>query len=199
MRFAISTPNVGPIGDLLELARETEAAGWDGLFVWDHLHLDRQQLFPVHDPWVLLGAMAPVHPPPPPRPPRDARGPPPAVGAGQAGRHPRPPHRRAGRARRRPRLPGRPRSSAPSATRPTTASAPTSSTRAWRSSPPSGPATPSTTRATHFRVDARSSSRCPSSSPGRRSGWPACGPTGARSSGPPATTASCRSAATASR
>jgi alkanesulfonate monooxygenase SsuD/methylene tetrahydromethanopterin reductase-like flavin-dependent oxidoreductase (luciferase family) len=59
MRFAISTPNVGPIGDLLELAREAEAAGWDGLFVWDHLHLDRQQLFPVHDPWVLLGAMAP--------------------------------------------------------------------------------------------------------------------------------------------
>lgn len=59
MRFAISTPNVGPVGDLLELAREAEAAGWDGLFVWDHLHLDRQQLLPVHDPWVLLGAMAP--------------------------------------------------------------------------------------------------------------------------------------------
>jgi alkanesulfonate monooxygenase SsuD/methylene tetrahydromethanopterin reductase-like flavin-dependent oxidoreductase (luciferase family) len=59
MRFAISTPNMGPIADLLELAREAEAAGWDGLFVWDHLHLDRQQLFAIHDPWVLLGAMAP--------------------------------------------------------------------------------------------------------------------------------------------
>jgi alkanesulfonate monooxygenase SsuD/methylene tetrahydromethanopterin reductase-like flavin-dependent oxidoreductase (luciferase family) len=59
MRFAISTPNVGPVRDLIELARETDAAGWDGLFVWDHLHLDRQRLLDVHDPWVLLGAMAP--------------------------------------------------------------------------------------------------------------------------------------------
>ncbi len=59
MRFAISTPNIGPTSELIELARETDAAGWDGLFVWDHLHLDRQQLLHVHDPWVLLGAMAP--------------------------------------------------------------------------------------------------------------------------------------------
>jgi alkanesulfonate monooxygenase SsuD/methylene tetrahydromethanopterin reductase-like flavin-dependent oxidoreductase (luciferase family) len=59
MRFAISTPNVGPTSELIELARETDAAGWDGLFVWDHLHLDRQLLLTVHDPWVLLGAMAP--------------------------------------------------------------------------------------------------------------------------------------------
>ncbi len=27
--------------------------------MWDHLHLDRQRLLDVHDPWVLLGAMAP--------------------------------------------------------------------------------------------------------------------------------------------
>jgi alkanesulfonate monooxygenase SsuD/methylene tetrahydromethanopterin reductase-like flavin-dependent oxidoreductase (luciferase family) len=59
MQHAISTPNVGPVRDLVELARETDAAGWDGLFIWDHLHLDRQRLLDVHDPWVLLGAMAP--------------------------------------------------------------------------------------------------------------------------------------------
>ncbi len=59
VRFAISTPNVGPTNDLVELARECEANGWDGLFVWDHLHLRRDMLLDVHDPWVLLGAMAP--------------------------------------------------------------------------------------------------------------------------------------------
>jgi alkanesulfonate monooxygenase SsuD/methylene tetrahydromethanopterin reductase-like flavin-dependent oxidoreductase (luciferase family) len=59
MRFAISTPNMGPVRDLIELAREANEAGWDGLFVWDHLQFDRQRLLQIHDPWVLLGAMAP--------------------------------------------------------------------------------------------------------------------------------------------
>ena len=147
MRFAISTPNVGPIGDLLELARETEAAGWDGLFVWDHLQLDRQQLFPVHDPWVLLGAMAPYT--------RRLRlGP---LVTPVARRRPwvlakqvvTLDHLTEGRAVLGVGL-GHPRrtSSAPSATRPTTGTGPTSSTRACPSSPRCGPATPSTTKAT---------------------------------------------------
>jgi alkanesulfonate monooxygenase SsuD/methylene tetrahydromethanopterin reductase-like flavin-dependent oxidoreductase (luciferase family) len=59
MRFAISTPNMGPVRELIELAREANEAGWDGLFVWDHLQFDRQRLLDIHDPWVLLGAMAP--------------------------------------------------------------------------------------------------------------------------------------------
>ena len=33
-----------------------EASGWDGFFLWDHLRWDDVQ--DVHDPWVLLGAIA---------------------------------------------------------------------------------------------------------------------------------------------
>ena len=39
MRFAINLPSFGDFGyphRLAELAHETEAAGWDGFFVWDH-------------------------------------------------------------------------------------------------------------------------------------------------------------------
>jgi alkanesulfonate monooxygenase SsuD/methylene tetrahydromethanopterin reductase-like flavin-dependent oxidoreductase (luciferase family) len=43
---------------LVELAVEAEAAGWDGVFLWDHLHFVRALHFDVHDPWVMLGAIA---------------------------------------------------------------------------------------------------------------------------------------------
>jgi alkanesulfonate monooxygenase SsuD/methylene tetrahydromethanopterin reductase-like flavin-dependent oxidoreductase (luciferase family) len=58
MRFAINVPNFGPFGDartLAELAREAEAAGWDGFFVWDHI---APWPAPAADPWVALAAMA---------------------------------------------------------------------------------------------------------------------------------------------
>jgi alkanesulfonate monooxygenase SsuD/methylene tetrahydromethanopterin reductase-like flavin-dependent oxidoreductase (luciferase family) len=39
-----------------EVARVAERAGWDGLFVWDHLwHRDKR---PFADPWVTLAAVA---------------------------------------------------------------------------------------------------------------------------------------------
>jgi alkanesulfonate monooxygenase SsuD/methylene tetrahydromethanopterin reductase-like flavin-dependent oxidoreductase (luciferase family) len=37
-------------------ARAAEANGWDGFFLWDHLRWDDK--VEVHDPWVLLGAIA---------------------------------------------------------------------------------------------------------------------------------------------
>jgi alkanesulfonate monooxygenase SsuD/methylene tetrahydromethanopterin reductase-like flavin-dependent oxidoreductase (luciferase family) len=39
------------------LAAEAEAAGWDGLFVWDHLRW-REPVRAVADPWVTLAAVA---------------------------------------------------------------------------------------------------------------------------------------------
>ena len=52
MRWAVSLPPAGSPADLIACAREAEQAGWDGFFVWDHL------TFSMHDPWVLLGAVA---------------------------------------------------------------------------------------------------------------------------------------------
>lgn len=59
MRFGIDVPNYGKFGDpqlLADLACESEAAGWDGFFVWDHLHGGGQSL--VTDPWIALAAIA---------------------------------------------------------------------------------------------------------------------------------------------
>jgi alkanesulfonate monooxygenase SsuD/methylene tetrahydromethanopterin reductase-like flavin-dependent oxidoreductase (luciferase family) len=59
MKYAIYLPNFGGFGRarvLADLARETEHAGWDGFFMWDHIAAD----FPAEmvDPWVALGAIA---------------------------------------------------------------------------------------------------------------------------------------------
>ena len=58
MKFGVSVPNVGPPAALIELGVAAECAGWDGFFLWDHLHLIRAMALDVHDPWVLLGALA---------------------------------------------------------------------------------------------------------------------------------------------
>ncbi len=58
MRFCISIPNFGEYADvrrLAELAKEAEENGWDGFFLWDHMHWTQQ---PMVDPWVALAAMA---------------------------------------------------------------------------------------------------------------------------------------------
>jgi alkanesulfonate monooxygenase SsuD/methylene tetrahydromethanopterin reductase-like flavin-dependent oxidoreductase (luciferase family) len=62
VRYAISIPNFGEWADprtMVELAREAEAAGWDGFFLWDHIRFSTSPL-PVQDPWVLLAAIATV-------------------------------------------------------------------------------------------------------------------------------------------
>lgn len=60
MRFAISSPDVGSPAHLVALAVAAEEGGWDGFFLWDHLHLRRGLQLDVVDPWVTLGAVAHV-------------------------------------------------------------------------------------------------------------------------------------------
>jgi alkanesulfonate monooxygenase SsuD/methylene tetrahydromethanopterin reductase-like flavin-dependent oxidoreductase (luciferase family) len=63
MRFAINVPNFGDYADpqaFLSLAREAEASGWDGFFVWDHILVEPDWGMPIADPWVLLSAAATV-------------------------------------------------------------------------------------------------------------------------------------------
>lgn len=56
MKYGIIT-SFGTVHDYLTMAREAEAAGWDGVFAWDDISVDRGDVF---DPWVVLGAMAAV-------------------------------------------------------------------------------------------------------------------------------------------
>jgi len=59
VRFALDFPTSGEYSQprlLVELAREAENAGWDGCFVWDHLHVGDAE--PVADAWIALAAMA---------------------------------------------------------------------------------------------------------------------------------------------
>ncbi|HSM18542.1 MAG TPA: LLM class flavin-dependent oxidoreductase [Gemmatimonadales bacterium] len=54
MKFGIVL-SYGSVHDYVDLAREAEASGWVGVFAWDDISVDRDQVF---DPWVVLGAMA---------------------------------------------------------------------------------------------------------------------------------------------
>lgn len=61
MRFAIDIPNFGDFADprvVADLARRAEQAGWDGLFVWDHVTHRKQLRRQIADPWILLTAAA---------------------------------------------------------------------------------------------------------------------------------------------
>ena len=56
MKFGIVV-SFGSVHDQVNIAREAEAAGWDGVFSFDAIAIDRGDVF---DPWVVLGAMATV-------------------------------------------------------------------------------------------------------------------------------------------
>ena len=61
MRFAVDVPNFGDFADprvVADLARRAEEAGWDGLFVWDHVTHRKALRRTIADPWVLLTAAA---------------------------------------------------------------------------------------------------------------------------------------------
>lgn len=58
MRYAVSAPNMAPPARLVDLAVTAEEAGWDGFFLWDHLQFLRPLNQEIHDPWVVLGAVA---------------------------------------------------------------------------------------------------------------------------------------------
>ena len=40
------------------MAKAAEDGGWDGFFLWDHLHFVRAMQLDIVDPWVTLGAIA---------------------------------------------------------------------------------------------------------------------------------------------
>ena len=63
MRYGLSVINFGAYGDpaiLIELATTAEAAGWEGLFLWDHLSFVWSDGVGPNtgDPWVLLAGVA---------------------------------------------------------------------------------------------------------------------------------------------
>jgi alkanesulfonate monooxygenase SsuD/methylene tetrahydromethanopterin reductase-like flavin-dependent oxidoreductase (luciferase family) len=61
LRCAIGVPNVREYADpglLVELAVEAEAAGWDGVFVWDHIAREEDPSVPATDPWIAVAGMA---------------------------------------------------------------------------------------------------------------------------------------------
>jgi alkanesulfonate monooxygenase SsuD/methylene tetrahydromethanopterin reductase-like flavin-dependent oxidoreductase (luciferase family) len=53
-----------PFGDLFDprlladLAAEAEDAGWDGIFLWDHVLRRREEVVDIADPWIALSAIA---------------------------------------------------------------------------------------------------------------------------------------------
>ncbi len=58
LRYGVYLPPFGPFGDpraIVELAVRAEAAGWDGVFLWDHVI---GGMMPIADPWTTLAAMA---------------------------------------------------------------------------------------------------------------------------------------------
>ncbi len=61
MRFSINIPNFGDFADAQTVARvasAAEAAGWDGLFLWDHVVHTKRDRRSCGDPWMLLTAAA---------------------------------------------------------------------------------------------------------------------------------------------
>jgi alkanesulfonate monooxygenase SsuD/methylene tetrahydromethanopterin reductase-like flavin-dependent oxidoreductase (luciferase family) len=61
MRFSINIPNFGDFADagtVAKVASAAEAAGWDALFLWDHIVHDKRYQRSFGDPWMLLTAAA---------------------------------------------------------------------------------------------------------------------------------------------
>lgn len=62
IKFGVHVPNFGHFGEpdaVVELAKTAERAGWDGLFLWDHIRWEHDR-WPVVDPWIALSAAAQV-------------------------------------------------------------------------------------------------------------------------------------------
>src|SRR3990172_9488132 len=59
MHYAIEVVTLGDYADprrVVQFAQAAEDAGWEGLFVWDHLGFVWGA--PAGDPWVILSAVA---------------------------------------------------------------------------------------------------------------------------------------------
>lgn len=55
MRYGFIIPG-GDVDSIVALAREAEAAGWDGVFYWDGIYI--AEAGPMFDPWATLAAIA---------------------------------------------------------------------------------------------------------------------------------------------
>lgn len=58
MRYGLSVPNFAEPSRLVELAVSSEAAGWDGFFLWDHIVVDRSSPPLICEPWTTLAGAA---------------------------------------------------------------------------------------------------------------------------------------------
>ena len=58
MRYGLSIPNFTAPTELLRIAEATEASGWDGFFLWDHILVDRDTAVPISELWTVLAAAA---------------------------------------------------------------------------------------------------------------------------------------------
>ena len=61
MRHALYLPPFGELADpatLITIAEDAEAAGWDGIFLWDHILRSDAAQPDIADVWVALAAMA---------------------------------------------------------------------------------------------------------------------------------------------
>jgi len=60
LEYGLYLPNFGKAAHpkiLAKLAREAERAGWDGLFLWDHL-VEWNKPVPVYETFILLATVA---------------------------------------------------------------------------------------------------------------------------------------------
>jgi alkanesulfonate monooxygenase SsuD/methylene tetrahydromethanopterin reductase-like flavin-dependent oxidoreductase (luciferase family) len=61
MKHALLLPPVGHLSDpatVAEVAATAEQAGWDGVFVWDHVLRPAHEPQEIADPWIVLAAIA---------------------------------------------------------------------------------------------------------------------------------------------
>jgi alkanesulfonate monooxygenase SsuD/methylene tetrahydromethanopterin reductase-like flavin-dependent oxidoreductase (luciferase family) len=61
MRYSVNVPNFGEFAApevFADVARRAEEAGWDALFVWDHIVGQKELRWEIADPWILLTAAA---------------------------------------------------------------------------------------------------------------------------------------------
>jgi alkanesulfonate monooxygenase SsuD/methylene tetrahydromethanopterin reductase-like flavin-dependent oxidoreductase (luciferase family) len=58
VKRAVSMPNMADPRTIVSLAVLAESAGYDGVFLWDHVVYGDFSDLPMVDPWVVLGAIA---------------------------------------------------------------------------------------------------------------------------------------------